>query len=325
MSVRDIEFQEAVRRASERHKERKRALKRIWERAQENPAYARSTARELAMKARYRRRRGRRYLYSRFGIKVRSREAATTYATVRPERSPGGSGERLLRAEAVVEHAEWESVWRAVCQCQRFGPADQARMAAKFACEAMRQSPALWAFFIDSDREPDDSVRQYAATQLAGWMDNEVRLFKRTREEKLMEIAAVAAEAWDSLQPGEPFWIPNTFVRSFDERRKKKSLAGRGGSLMDGLPDLHGAAEDPDLHGTQDEDIEAFGAAEERRRQLSAFVEMAGLSEREAAVIERDRRGEETAQIAAALGITENQVGVHRHRAITKMRKAAGL
>jgi DNA-binding CsgD family transcriptional regulator len=333
MSVRDIEFQEAVRRASERYGEGKRALKQIWKRAQENPAYALSTARELAVKARYRRRRGRRYLYSRFGVKVRSLGAATTYATVRPERSPGGSGERLLRAEAVVEHAEWESVWRAVWLCQRFGPADQARMAAKFACEAMRQSPALWAFFIESDREPDDSVRQHAAAQLAGWMDNEIRLFKRTREagrartreEKLMELAAVAAEAWGDLQPGEPFWLPNTFVRSFDERRKKKSLAGRGGSLMDGLPNLHGAAEDPDLHGTQDEDIEAFVAPEERRRQLSAFVEEAQLSEREAAVIERDRRGEETAQIAAALGITKNQVGVHRHRAITKMRKAAGL
>ena len=334
MSVRDIEFEKAIRRASERYGERKRALQQIWERAQESPVYAISTARELAVKARYRRRRGRRYLYSRFGVKVRSRGTDITYAAVRPERSPRSSRERLLRAEAVVEHAEWDSVWWAICKCQYVGPADQARMAAKFACEAMRQSPALWAFFIEGDREPDDSVRRHAAAQLAGWMDNEVRLFPRTRatglastrEEKLAEIAAVAADAWGSLKPDEPFWIPNTFQRSIGERRKKESLAGRGSSLMDGPPDHRDVAQDPgDLNGAQDEDIEAFEEAETNRQQLSAFIEQAQLSEREAAVIERDRRDEETAQIAAALDITKNQVRVHRHRAFTKIRKAAGL
>jgi hypothetical protein len=138
MSARDIEFQEAIRRASERCGKRKLAVEQVWRRAQESPAYALGTARELAVRARYRRRRGRRYLYSRFGVKVRSRGAATTYEAVRPERSPGSS-----REEAVVEHAEWESVWRAVWNCQNFGPAEQARMACKFACEAMHQSPAL--------------------------------------------------------------------------------------------------------------------------------------------------------------------------------------
>jgi hypothetical protein len=234
MSVRDIEFQEAIRRASERYGKHKRAVQQIWRRAEDSPTYALSTARELAVKTRYWRRRGRRYLYSRFGVKVRSRRAATIYAGVRPERSPGSSRERLLRAEAVIEHAEWESVWRAVWKCQNFGPADQARMACKFACEAMRQSPALWGFFIEKDLEPDDSVRQHAAAQLAGWLDNEVRRFPRTRatglastrEEKLEEIAAVAAEAWSALQPGEPFWLPNTYVRGFGERRKKGWLAG---------------------------------------------------------------------------------------------------
>jgi DNA-binding CsgD family transcriptional regulator len=273
-------------------------------------------------------------LYARFGVKVRSRGAATTYTAVRRERSPRSSRERLLRAEAVVEHAEWEAVWRAVWLCQSFGPADQARMACKFACEAMHQSPALWGFFIEKDLEPDDSVRQHAAVQLGGWLDNEVRLFPRTRatglastrEEKLAEIAAVAAEAWSLLQPDEePFWLPNTFVRGFGERRKKGSLAGHGGSLMDGPPDLYSGVEVPDLHSTEEEDIEAFEEAENNRQQLSAFIEGAQLSEREATVIERDRRGEETAQIAAALGITKNQVRVHRHRAFTKIRKAAGL
>ncbi len=100
--MRDVEFQEAIRRASERYGERKRAVEQIWRRAEDSPSYALSTARELAVRARYRRRRGRRYLYSRFGVKVRSQGAATTYAAVRPERSPGNSRERLLRAEAIA-------------------------------------------------------------------------------------------------------------------------------------------------------------------------------------------------------------------------------
>ena len=335
MSLRDIEFQEAIRRASERYKERKLALQQIWQRAQEDPAYAASTARELAVKSRYRRRRGRRYLYSRFGVRVRSQGAATTYAAVRPERSPRNSRSRHLRAEAVVEHAEWEAVWRAVWMCQNFGPAEQARIACKFACEAMRQSPALWGFFIERDLEPDDSVRQHAAAQLGGWLDNEVRLFRRTREtglastreEKLAEIATVAAEAWGALQSHEPFWLSNTFVSGFGERRRKGSLAGRGSSLMDAPPDdPHDAAQVPEaLNGVQDEDIEAFVSAEDSRRLVSALLEEAQLSEREANVVLRDPRGEENARVAAELGITKNQVGVHRFRAMAKLRRAAGL
>jgi hypothetical protein len=63
MSVRDIEFQEAIRRASERYGKHKRAVQQIWRRAEDSPTYALSTARELAVKTRYWRRRGRRYLY----------------------------------------------------------------------------------------------------------------------------------------------------------------------------------------------------------------------------------------------------------------------
>jgi DNA-binding CsgD family transcriptional regulator len=199
----------------------------------------------------------------------------------------------------------------------------------------MRQSPALWGFFIERDLEPDDSVRQHAAAQLGGWLDNEVRLFRRTREtglastreEKLAEIATVVAEAWGALQPHEPFWLSNTFVSGFGERRRKGSLAGRGSSLMDAPPDdPHDAAQVPEaLNGVQDEDIEAFVSAEDSRRLVSALLEEAQLSEREANVVLRDPRGEENARVAAELGITKNQVGVHRFRAMAKLRRAAGL
>ncbi len=54
------ELEEAVRQASKRYAERRRALTEIERRAEEDAGYALSTARELAVRARYRRRRGRR-------------------------------------------------------------------------------------------------------------------------------------------------------------------------------------------------------------------------------------------------------------------------
>lgn len=298
--------------------------------------YALSTARELAVRARYRRRRGRRYLWARFGVRVSSSEAdtAVTYAALRSrsEPAPKDAGARMLRAEAVIEHAEWETVWRAVGRCRQFALADQGRMACKFACEAMRQAPALWASFVGT--EPDNEVRKRALAELTGWLDTETRVFGRTREavgdsgEKLRELAAVAMEAWDDLRPGEPLYLPNTFVKSIGQRRKKGSLAGRAGGLLDGLPALRGLAPDGEtgewFYGASDDELRAFVDAESDRRDLSAIIEKAGLSRRQAQVIERDRRGEENAQIAAALGIKESAVYAHRHEAIKKLRKAAG-
>ena len=94
--------------------------------------------------ARAGRRLGRRYLHGRWGLKLYSRRTGAAYAVVRPERSPKGSQERLLRAEAIVEHGGWEAVSMALrAGFDHFGPLDQPRLACKFAFEAMRQTPAL--------------------------------------------------------------------------------------------------------------------------------------------------------------------------------------
>lgn len=207
-------------------------------------------------------------------------------------------------------------------------------MACKFAVEAMRQTPALWAYFIESEREPDASVREHAAVELAAWLDNETRLYPRLRKavgdrnEKLREIASAAAAAWVDLQPGEPFWLPNTFVGGFNEKRKKKSLAGRGSSYVDSSPDIEIAQigdMQSDAIGGDDEGLAEFESREASRQQLNTLSAEAGLSEREAAVIERLRRDMEYAEIAAELEITKGQVAVHWHRATKKLRKAAGL
>jgi hypothetical protein len=241
-SQRERDFEAAARRASERQKERKRSLEKMEGKAQENPDHALAAALILEANARAGRRLGRRYLCSRWGVKVYSRRPSVAYAVVRPERSPKTSQERLLRAEALVEHGGWEAVWKALrAGFDRFGPPDQPRMACKFAFEALRQTPALWGHFVEKAHEPDDSVRERAAAELGGWLDSETRLFPRTRkavggrEGKLREIAATAAAALADLQPDEPLWLPNTFVKEFGERRKKASLASRGAPYWTGL------------------------------------------------------------------------------------------
>jgi DNA-binding NarL/FixJ family response regulator len=54
------------------------------------------------------------------------------------------------------------------------------------------------------------------------------------------------------------------------------------------------------------------------------LIETAGLSEQQAAVIGRQRRGGEISHIAEVLGISENQVSVQMNNAIKKLKKAAG-
>jgi hypothetical protein len=330
-SQQERDFQAAVRRASERHKERRRSLEKMERKAQESPDNALAAALILEANARAGRRVGRRCLRSRWGVKVYSRRPDVAYAVVWPERSPKGSQERLLRAEAIVGHGGWEAVWMALRDgFDRFGALDQPRMACKFAYEAMRQTPALWGHFIEKAHEPDDHVREHAAAQLAGWLDNETRLYRRTRkavggrEGKLQEIAAAAAAAWADLQPGEPFYLPNTFLKEFGQRRKKGSLAGRGGSFLDQLSDLEAEELEPESASADDEGLAEFEAKETARQQLSALIENAGLSEQQAAVIGRRRKGEKIAHIAAELGVSENQVSVQTSNAIEKIKRAAG-
>ena len=361
------EFEESVHRASERYRARRRALEKMERKANEGPEMAIATALHLAANARAGRRLKRRYLWSRFGIKVHapydasagikpthvwSEESATLtklkradlseshaliqYAARRHERAPRGTRERLLRTEAVREQGGYEALFRAVRKgLALYGPSDWDGMACKLAFESLRQGPALWAFFVEESLEPDERVREYAVAELTGWLDAETRLFGRTREavggyeEKLRELAAIAAEAWYDLRPGEPFYLPNRFVQSLGQQRKKGSLAGRAGSLLDGLPEIHGLSPEWDvaegLYGSATDELEAFVESESDRQEISAIIEKAQLSDQEHAVVERKRRGEEVAAISTALGIPKNQVGVIYHRAVKKMRKAAVL
>jgi hypothetical protein len=324
------DFEAAVRRASERHKERKRSLEKMERKARENPDHALAAALILEANARAGRRLGRRYLYSRWGVKVYSRRPSVAYAVVRPERSPKDSRQRVLRAQALVEHGGWEAVWMALrAGFDHFGPLDQPRMACKFAFETLRQTPALWGYFIEKAREPDDSVREHAAAELAGWLDSETRLYPRTRkvvggrEGKLQEIAGVAAAAWADLQPGEPFWLPNKFVSQFNEKRKKDSLASRGGSLLDAPAALEAEELEAESAIPSTSALAEFEAAE-TSVLLNQLIEQAGLSAQQAAVFGRRRLGEEIAHIAEELGISKNQVAVQTNYAIEKLKQAAG-
>ena len=331
------EFEEAVRRASDRYRKRRAGIDMVWRKTEEDPVYAYHAARRLAAKARYDRRRACRHLRDRFGVEAPTDEDGTEFAypIVRPGRTPKNARGRLDRAEAVMAHAEAECVWRAVRKCESFAPADQGRMAVKLACEAMRQTPGLWAYFVENER--DGSVREHALAEFVGWLDNETKMHREdaSREEKLHGLAAVAKRAWEDLRPGEPLYLPNTFVKSHGEQRQKGHLVGRAGRLLDSLPDSLPALgglrfeREPDDwfygdSGEAEEDVEAFLRCESARRDLSAIIEKAELSRRQAEVVERKRRGEEVAQIAQALGIRESVVYVHWSDALKKLRRATG-
>ncbi len=343
---RERDFKEAVRRAAERAAERKRRLEEMEGLSRKSPDHALGMALYLRANTLAGRRLQRRYLYSRFGVKVYTRPPRVGYAVVHPERSPRRTKDRLLRAEAIREHGGWESLWMALCRgYDLFGAEDGTRKACDFAFQSMRQSPALWGFFVERDREPDERVREHALAELAGWLDTETRLHGRTREvigghgEKLREIPAIAAAAWHSLQAGEPFYLPNMFVKSFGERRKKGSLSGRGGTGLDavafrfegvdlGKADAEGIAPkraNLENYGPEDAGIERFGAEEEARRQLNAVVEAAKLSPQQRAVIEASElRGLSDEEIATELSTSMGNVHSQKSQAFVRLKKAAG-
>src|SRR5215210_2699796 len=95
------DFEAAVRRASERQKARKARIAVIERRAQDSPEEALRMAAVLRYRARNGRRHLRRYLKSRWGIKVYSRDPTVSYAVFWPERSPQGSQDRLQRAVSI--------------------------------------------------------------------------------------------------------------------------------------------------------------------------------------------------------------------------------
>jgi RNA polymerase sigma factor (sigma-70 family) len=80
-----------------------------------------------------------------------------------------------------------------------------------------------------------------------------------------------------------------------------------------------------------DEDLAEFEREETlrlRRQQLDELEQVAGLSPQQTEVWRRSYKGMEIAEIAAELGISENQVSVQKHNAAKKLsdaRKAAGF
>ena len=224
-SQREKYFEEAVRQAADRYKGQKDLLSELELAAREDPCFARVAATAMLVEARSQRRLWRRYLYGRFGVKVYSHEETVHYEQRRPERAPETSQERLLRAKAVVGHAEWENRWKALSAgLAFFGTQERFHHAVRLMCDALRQMPAIWGNFTEKAREPDDSVREHAAAELAGWLDSKTRLYPRTRravsgrEGKLRELAPAALAAWVDLQPQrcDPARRPRHFGYSLD-------------------------------------------------------------------------------------------------------------
>lgn len=83
--------------------------------------------------------------------------------------------------------------------------------------------------------------------------------------------------------------------------------------------------------GKTDSDLEDFEISEtlrQQRQQLDHLQEVANLSPQQNEIFNRVRRGMEIKEIAAELGISENQVSVQKHNAMKKLsqaREAAGF
>lgn len=83
------QFEEAIRRASQRYRKRRAGIDAVWRRANKSPSYAHRAVLTLAAKAHHEPQQGRRNLYAQFGVDAPSNENNTVlaYPIVRPERS----------------------------------------------------------------------------------------------------------------------------------------------------------------------------------------------------------------------------------------------
>lgn len=188
------EFEESVLRASERYEKRRRALEGMERRAREDAGYALSAARRLSRQAEHHRDRSRRELRERFGLEVSSGtgDAAIAYETVKPERAPKDSRERLNRAETVMEHAEAEVVYRAVWSAWSLVPGQREWMACKLEeaiAEAMGFSPALWFDKSDGHQAPDAALMALLEDETARQILGEVLRMPPKNRDLLLGIA----------------------------------------------------------------------------------------------------------------------------------------
>jgi hypothetical protein len=175
---------------------------------------------------------------------------------------------------------------------------------------------------------------------------------KSVFEQFIQELPAASLVAWSEWQRDEPL-RSGTGQRSFVSRTSELLAAlgskqGREARDRARMEEHESPTIRPRTHAREEqeeslrarrkpspppdvdiEDMELKLTMHQQRQQLDALIETAlGGAPQQKAVVQRRRRGMEFVEIAAEMGIPENQVYVQYHNAIKKLgeaRKAAGL
>ena len=187
------------------------------------------------------------------------------------------------------------------------------------------------------------SLREMHTALLAGWTGSKVSLKRNRRlSAALVEGGTIPAKAlprellaatfveWPaSPHEGSVKDFVNRVTRSLERMGREATI--RPEKVRDAPPGEAGRTIGFSEILAEDEDLTKFEREEtlrQQRQQLDILEQVARLSPQQTEVWRRRYKGMEIAEIAAELGISENQVSVQNHNALKKLsaaRKAAGF
>lgn len=223
-----------------------------------------------------------------------------------------------------------------------------AELAIRAYFEAMRRAP--WLADKEMQLLPFEVQRQAATTFVAGvvrtqlapgYGERQNHRLQRVMENEALALGLDPKDALLEMLPSAVLsTVPAVDHTDHDLKARKKDVVG---AIEGELPLLAVCTKHFKPFPALDSDIElldrrsAFSAEEEflaveavreRQRELADVTteqhrlwHAAGLTDREVAIMEYDRRGYKTGQIAAAVGTNSNAVSVHKHNAKKKIRR----
>ena len=208
--------------------------------------------------------------------------------------------------------------------------------------------PSLEAGVITwSEAEPvaRAAARQRATMELAGWVVANTSLSKNKRlkaalstgtgspfENLLQEASAATFVEWSAGGPEEFKNLVNRVTQRLEEEGSQAAYLEARGKLAD-TPSATAQAHGADEHALEEfllrEELSTVedgdDLSQERQTQiLELLVNEADLSEQEGRIIRLSLIGYKQRDIAHDLGVTEGTVKTAKHRALNKLKQAAG-
>src|SRR5215208_5824890 len=240
----------------------------------------------------------RRYLRSRFGVKVSRLDRPG--GILDRSRAPRNRREKDLCLNAVAAHTAFETAWWGmVAAAQQAAPRgeDPAPAVWEAFVKAGRAAPILHATVMGLATYPP--LKERATVSISGWLATQLSVNKNYRmsralreigdgsafETLLQVLPATALLAWSERQTGEPFRSgtrEKSFVSRVDQHVSQMATeaTGKQGSVG------HALLSDALLSEPNAEDpaLAEFEVREAARQQLDALEQRAGLSAQQAEV-----------------------------------------